>query len=164
MPGIAVEVRRRDGSRAQTGETGEIFVGGHVVMAGYLRPDGTVDAPELDDGAIASGDLGHFDVKGNLVVSGRAKDMIVTGGFNVFPAEVENVLREHPGVRDVCVVGVPDRRLGEVGCAVMVPASPGGVDEQRHFDSGGADQDGQLQGSAALRGRRPPPRATRPAR
>jgi len=128
LPGVTVEVRRPDGSRAAVGETGEIFVGGYAVMAGYLQPDGSIDAPQLHDGGIASGDLGHFDVNGNLVISGRAKDMIVTGGFNVFPAEIENVLREHPAIKDVCVVSVPDRRLGEVGCAVIVPAAPGAVD------------------------------------
>lgn len=125
LPDIEVVVRRPDGSPAAIGETGEIYVGGYVVMAGYLRPDGSVAPPRLDDGALASGDLGHIDAAGNLVVSGRLKDMIISGGFNVYPAEVENALREHHAIVDVSVVAVPDERLGEVGCAVVVAAGDG---------------------------------------
>ena len=129
LPDIDVQVRRADGSRAPTGETGEIFVGGYVVMAGYLLPDGSIAPPVLEGDALASGDLGHLDPDGNLVISGRSKDMIISGGFNVYPAEVEIALREHPAIDDVAVIGVPDERLGEVGCAVVV-APAGAVDTQ----------------------------------
>ena len=127
LPDIEVQVRRADGSCASPGETGEIFVSGYVVMAGYLLPDGSITPPALEADALASGDLGHLDTDGNLVISGRSKDMIISGGFNVYPAEVEIALREHPAIEDVSVIGVPDERLGEVGCAVVV-ATPGSVD------------------------------------
>ena len=119
-----VEVRIVDGAGAEcaSGEAREIIVRGYNVMSGYLDdPEGT--APAIDpDGWLHTGDVGFLDADGNLAITDRLKDMYVSGGFNVYPAEVEAVLRRHPGVAQVAVVGVADHRMGEVGLAVVVAA------------------------------------------
>jgi fatty-acyl-CoA synthase len=91
------------------GRPGRIFVGNEMVMDGYTSGDGK---PMLG-GLIATGDVGYLDTHGRLFVSGRDDDMIVSGGENVFPREVEDLLAEHPAVDDVAVIGVPDQQFGE---------------------------------------------------
>ncbi|MGW9497131.1 FadD3 family acyl-CoA ligase [Streptomyces prasinus] len=121
-----VEVRITDGDLRPlpAGRDGEIMVRGHNVMLGYLD-DPAASAAAVDaDGWLTTGDVGHLDERGNLVVTGRSKDMFVVGGFNVYPAEVEQVLAGHDTVAEAAVVGVPDARLGEVGRA-YVTARPG---------------------------------------
>lgn len=119
LPGITVRVIRADGTEAAAGEIGEIVVDGYNRMAGYLDPDKR--QPITDDGGpLHSGDLGEIDEHGYLTVRGRIKDMYIVGGFNVYPAEVEAVIREMPEIAEVAVVGMPDSRLGEVGCAFVV--------------------------------------------
>jgi fatty-acyl-CoA synthase len=115
-----VRVVRPDLTPAAPGETGEIVVAGPNVMRGYWnQPEATVLA--LADGAwLRSGDAGTTDADGYVFVVDRIKDMIISGGENIYPAEVENVLREHPAVADCGVIGVPDARWGEVGRAVVV--------------------------------------------
>jgi fatty-acyl-CoA synthase len=115
-----VQVVRPDLTPAPAGETGEIVVAGPNVMQGYWnQPDAT--AKTLADGTwLRSGDAGTTDADGYVFVVDRIKDMIISGGENVYPAEVENVLREHPAVADCGVIGVPDTRWGEVGRAVVV--------------------------------------------
>ena len=122
LPGIDVRVVRPDGSLAAPGEVGEIVVGGWNRMAGYLDPvtGGVSDGSERAD--MHSGDLGELDEDGYLRVRGRIKDMFIAGGFNVYPAEVEACLEEMPQVESAAVVAMPDRRLGEVGCAFIVSA------------------------------------------
>jgi acyl-CoA synthetase (AMP-forming)/AMP-acid ligase II len=89
-------------------------------MLGYWEmPEKTAEA--LRDGWLHTGDLARLDEDGFLYIMGRAKDMIISGGENIYPAEIERVLKEHPGVRDVAVVGVPDREWGESVLAVVVP-------------------------------------------
>ncbi|WP_432015090.1 long-chain-fatty-acid--CoA ligase [Streptomyces cucumeris] len=101
------------------GEVGEIVVRGHNVMAGYLdRPRETGEV--LVDGWFRTGDLGVLDADGYLSIVDRKKDLVVRGGFNVYPREVEDVLRGHPAVEQVAVVGVPDEKLGQEVCAVVV--------------------------------------------
>ncbi|MEU7145744.1 long-chain fatty acid--CoA ligase [Nocardia sp. NPDC046473] len=101
-----------------TGEIGEIVIRGHNVMAGYLnRPQATAEV--LVDGWFRSGDLGAKDADGYLSIVDRKKDMLVRGGYNVYPREVEEVLICHPAVGQVAVIGVPDARLGEEVCAVV---------------------------------------------
>ena len=118
-------------------ETGEICVRSAYLSDGYFD-DPAATAQALRDGWFHSGDLGELDAEGHLHVTGRKKDLIRTGGESVAPSEVEDALRDHPGVADVAVVGVPDPDWGEVVCAVIVPAAgrPGdGVDLaslQRH--------------------------------
>ncbi|HVC83869.1 MAG TPA: AMP-binding protein [Solirubrobacteraceae bacterium] len=99
----------RDAEIATPGETGRIFVSNEMVMDGYTSGDGKT----MLDGLIATGDVGYLDTHGRLFVSGRDDDMIVSGGENVFPREVEDLLAEHPAVDDVAVIGVPDQEFGE---------------------------------------------------
>ncbi|MEV6302345.1 FadD3 family acyl-CoA ligase [Actinoplanes sp. NPDC051861] len=108
-------------------QNGEVLLRGPNVMLGYLDdPDATADAIDAD-GWLHTGDIGRLDPAGNLTITDRLKDMYVSGGFNVYPAEVERVLAEHDGVAEAAVVGVPDRRLGEVGAAYVVPRKGHGV-------------------------------------
>ncbi|MFH9818733.1 AMP-binding protein [Streptomyces sp. NPDC017230] len=127
-----VEVRITDGDRRPlpAGRDGEIMVRGYNVMLGYLD-DPAASAAAVDaDGWLATGDVGHFDERGNLVVTGRSKDMFVVGGFNVYPAEVEQVLAGHDAVAEAAVVGVPDARLGEVGRAYVTARPGAGADPE----------------------------------
>ncbi|WP_280367728.1 long-chain-fatty-acid--CoA ligase [Nocardia wallacei] len=121
--GVRVEIARSDlDGRIELlpdGEVGEIVVRGHNVMAGYLnRPDATAEV--LVDGWFRSGDLGRKDEDGYLVVVDRKKDMILRGGYNVYPRELEDVLIDHPRIAQVAVIGVPDERLGQEVCAVVI--------------------------------------------
>jgi acyl-CoA synthetase (AMP-forming)/AMP-acid ligase II len=93
------------------------------VMVGYLDdPDQTAEAID-PDGWLHTGDIGVMDVNGYLDITDRVKDMFINGGFNVYPAEVEQLMGAHPDIGQVAVVGVPDERLGEVGMAFVVPAT-----------------------------------------
>jgi long-chain acyl-CoA synthetase len=127
--GVEVEIARSEiEDRIEllpTGELGEIVIRGHNVFAGYLnRPAETAQA--MVDGWFRSGDLGNKDADGFITIVDRKKDMIIRGGFNVYPREVEEALARHPAVVQVAVIGVPDGVLGEEICAVVV-ADPGGV-------------------------------------
>src|SRR6516164_9014950 len=114
-----VQVVRPDLTPASPGEAGEIVVAGPNVMQGYWNQQ-QATAAVLADGWLRSGDAGTTDDDGYVFVVDRIKDMIISGGENIYPAEVENVLREHPAVADCGVIGVPDARWGEVGRAVVV--------------------------------------------
>jgi long-chain acyl-CoA synthetase len=118
--GVDVEVRGLDGTRVVAGEVGEVVVRGPNVMGAYWnKPEQT--AAVLRDGWYATGDLGYMDDDAYLYLVDRAKDMIVTGGENVYSTEVEDVLFRHPGVLEAAVFGVPDERWGEAVHAVVVP-------------------------------------------
>ena len=108
-----------------TGELGEIVIRGHNIFSGYLNND-EATAQAVVDGWFRSGDLGTKDAEGFITIVDRKKDMVLRGGFNVYPREVEEVLDRHPAVVQVAVIGVPDATLGEEICAVVVP-DPGGV-------------------------------------
>ena len=118
-PHVVVAVRRPDGALAAPGEEGEIVVGGPTVMAGYHR-DRAATADAIRDGWLRTGDLGRRDGDGYFFLTGRVKDIIITGGENVSPAEVEAVLRAHPGIADVAVIGTPHPKWGEQVTAVIV--------------------------------------------
>lgn len=123
MPGIEVQVVADDGSPRPTGEAGEVVVRGYNVMAGY-HEDPAATAEAIDgDGWLHTGDIGVMDERGYLKVTDRKKDLFIVGGFNAYPAEIENLLFDHPQVAQVAVIGVPDDRLGEVGVAFVVAAS-----------------------------------------
>ena len=108
------------GGTAGNGQTGELLVRGDYVMLGYLDdPEATREAID-EDGWLHTGDVGSLDEHGNLRITDRLKDMYISGGFNVYPAEVEQALARMDGVADVAVVGVPDERMGEVGKAFVV--------------------------------------------
>ncbi|MDI3387543.1 AMP-binding protein [Streptomyces sp. B-S-A8] len=113
---------------APPGQPGEILTRGPHVMHGYLDdPEATSEAVDAD-GWLHTGDVGTLDERGFLRITDRLKDMLVVGGFNVYPAEVEQVLRGHPAVADAAVVGAPDERLGEVGVAYCVPSAGARID------------------------------------
>lgn len=121
LPHFFTEVRIADehGAMVPRGTVGEIEISGPNVFAGYLNlPDATT-AAFTDDGWFRSGDLGYLDADGYLFVADRLKDMIISGGENIYPAEVENLLSDLPGVTGVAVIGVPDERWGEVPWAVL---------------------------------------------
>ncbi|WP_081750573.1 class I adenylate-forming enzyme family protein [Paracoccus pantotrophus] len=118
-PGLQVRIVRPDGSDCDTGEQGELLVRGAATMKRYMNaPDQTraIFAGDL----IRTGDLGHVDADGNYYITGRIKDIIIRGGANISPSEVEEALVTHPSVQDVAVVGAPDRIFGEVPVAFVV--------------------------------------------
>jgi len=122
-----VRVLRPDGTQADSHEVGEIVIQGPNVMAGYWdEPEQT--AAVIRDGWYHSGDAGSIDDEGFLYVRDRYKDMIISGGENVYPAEVESALLELDGVQEAAVIGVPDEKWGEVGLAVVVPAPGAALD------------------------------------
>ena len=108
------------GQPVPTGEVGEIVIKSGFIMKGYWnRPEATEDA--IRDGFFYTGDAGYFDEDGFLFIHDRVKDMIVSGGENVYPAEVENAIFGHPDVADVVVIGIPDEKWGESVLAIIVP-------------------------------------------
>jgi fatty-acyl-CoA synthase len=114
-----VKVVGEDGAECAAGRDGEILVRGPNVASGYWRA-AEETARAFKDGWYRSGDVGHFDGEGHLYVVSRIKDMIISGGENIYPAEVESVLLECPAVEEACVVGRPDARWGEVVAAAVV--------------------------------------------
>jgi len=130
IPGVRIEIREPSSDKAlPTGESGEVCVRTGQLMAGYWnKPEATAAAID-EDGWYRSGDGGHFDEDGYLYITDRIKDMIISGGENIYPAELERVLAEHPSVTDLTVVGVPDDKWGEVPKAVVVAAEGHTVDE-----------------------------------
>jgi acyl-CoA synthetase (AMP-forming)/AMP-acid ligase II len=123
VPRTDVEVRVVDADDhvLPAGEIGEVVVRGDVVMAGYWKqPDAT--AASLRGGWLHTGDVGTFDVDGYLTLRDRSKDLIISGGMNIYPREVEEVILRHPGVRAVAVVGRPDPEWGEAVVAFVVAA------------------------------------------
>ena len=121
IPGLEVRAVV-DGVAVPPGDPGEIVVRGYTVMPGYWGNDeATAEAIDAE-GWLHTGDVGVMDEAGNVTITDRVKDMYVVGGFNAYPAEIEAVLRRHDAVAQVAVIGVPDERMGEVGCAYVVPA------------------------------------------
>jgi malonyl-CoA/methylmalonyl-CoA synthetase len=116
LPGVELRIVGADGREAPDGETGELLVRGPAVFQGYWRqPQATAAA--FVDGWFRTGDLGARSADGTVTLRGRASDVIISGGFNVYPREIEDVLLEQPGVREAAVLGVPDARRGEVPVA-----------------------------------------------
>jgi acyl-CoA synthetase (AMP-forming)/AMP-acid ligase II len=118
-PGFALRIVDSGGTDVAGGESGEILLRGPSVMSHYLD-DPEATAAAFTDGWVRTGDIGMVDAAGNLRIVGRLKDMFIVGGFNAYPAEIENALRRHPDIDDAAVIGVPDERLGEVGMAFVV--------------------------------------------
>ncbi len=118
-PGIDIKVVAADGATLPAGEVGEILIRSGTVMKGYWgRPEATAET--IRDGWFHTGDAGYFDKDGYLFIHDRLKDMIVSGGENIYPAEVENAVFGHPAVADVAVIGVPDEKWGESVKAIVV--------------------------------------------
>jgi fatty-acyl-CoA synthase len=119
--GVDVAVLRDDGTPADVDEIGEIACRGDVVMAGYWNnPDATHDT--LKNGWLHTGDMGSFDARGYLTLRDRSKDVVISGGSNIYPREVEEALLEHPAVSEAAVVGAPDQEWGEIVVAFIVGA------------------------------------------
>jgi len=122
-PGTEIKCVDEDGNEVPQGEVGEILIKSGFVMKGYWKRD-EATAEAIKDGWFRTGDAGYFDDEGFLYIHDRVKDMIVSGGENVYPAEVENGLFGHPDIADVAVIGVPDEKWGECVKAIIV-AKPG---------------------------------------
>ena len=118
--GVEIAVAGENGRMAAPGETGEILVRGPVIMAGYAD-NAEATAATICGGWLRSGDAGYLDAEGYLFIRDRVKDMIVSGGENIYPVEVEKALADHPHVADVAVIGIPDAKWGETVLALIVP-------------------------------------------
>jgi acyl-CoA synthetase (AMP-forming)/AMP-acid ligase II len=138
IPGLEVRAVV-DGTPVPTGEPGELVVRGYTVMSGYWGDEEATAATIDAEGWLHTGDICVMDDAGNVTITDRLKDMFVVGGFNAYPAEIEAMLRGHDGVLQVAVVGVPDERMGEVGCAYVVPPA----DHPALSDSVAADELGR---------------------
>jgi HIP---CoA ligase len=130
MPGTELKIAGPDGSALPPGELGEIAYRGYNVMIGYLDDPAATAAAIDADGWLRTGDIGLMDERGYLKVTGRIKDMYVVGGFNAYPAEIEDLLLGNEDIARVAVIGVPDERLGEVGAAFVVPRAGAAVSPQ----------------------------------
>lgn len=128
--GMEVSIRTEDGAEVATGEQGEICVAGPAVFAGYLNND-QANAEAFRDGWFRTGDLGMLDHEGFLYVTGRASDMYISGGSNIYPREIEEKILRHPAVGECAVLGLPDPKWGEIGVAVCVPAAGQSPDEEQ---------------------------------
>jgi acyl-CoA synthetase (AMP-forming)/AMP-acid ligase II len=126
--GVEVAVLALNGERASPGEIGEIVCRGDVVMSGYWK-NREATAQALRDGWLYTGDMGAFDDRGYLTLRDRSKDVIISGGSNIYPREVEEALLKHPDVAEACVVGQPDREWGEIVVAFVVAKDGAKLDE-----------------------------------
>ena len=124
LPGVSLRVQGEDGRDVPTGEIGGIQVKGPNVFAGYWQMPEKTAEEFTADGFFKTGDVGQQDARGYVTIVGRSKDLIISGGYNVYPAEIEGFLNELPGVAESAVVGVPHPDFGEVGVAVVI-ARPG---------------------------------------
>jgi acyl-CoA synthetase (AMP-forming)/AMP-acid ligase II len=118
-PRAELKIIGQDGKEVEVSQIGEIIARGPQIMKGYFK-DPKATAKKIKDGWYDSGDLGRFDEDGYLYVLGRADDMIISGGLNVYPSEVETVLLNHPKVQEAAAVGIPDAKRGQVIRAIVV--------------------------------------------
>jgi fatty-acyl-CoA synthase len=131
--GMQVSIQDERGGEMDLGETGEICVCGPAVFAGYYKnPEANANA--FRDGWFRTGDLGHVDEEGYLYITGRASDMYISGGSNVYPREIEEKILTHPAIAEIAILGVPDRNWGEVGVAVCVLRSQANLSENDLLD------------------------------
>jgi acyl-CoA synthetase (AMP-forming)/AMP-acid ligase II len=119
-PGFELRIVDQEAHDVPVGESGEVLLRGGSVMANYLDDPAATAQTLSPDGWLRTGDLGVVDAAGCLRIVGRIKDMFIVGGFNAYPAEIENLLIQHPDIRQAAVIGIPDHRLGEVGMAFLV--------------------------------------------
>jgi len=123
IPDIEVRCVDSSGNEVPRGTPGEVVVRGYNVMKGYFEDEAATRATIDADGWLHTGDIAVMDERGYLRITDRIKDMFIMGGFNCYPAEIESLIFEMPGVAQVAVIGVPDERMGEVGMAFVVPAA-----------------------------------------
>jgi len=131
LPGVSLRVQDEGGQRVPVGEIGGIQVKGPNVFKGYWRMPEKTKEEFTEDGYFKTGDVGKFDERGYVTIVGRSKDLIISGGYNVYPAEIEGYINELPGVAESAVVGVPHADFGEVGVAVVV-RQPGAALDPDH--------------------------------
>ena len=126
LPGVSLRVQDDDGHPVPSGEIGGIQVKGPNIFKGYWRMPEKTKEEFTADGFFKTGDVGKVDAQGYITIVGRSKDLIISGGYNVYPAEIEGYINELPGVAESALVGVPHPDFGEVGVAVVI-AKPGAV-------------------------------------
>ncbi|MBV9412252.1 MAG: fatty acid--CoA ligase family protein, partial [Acidimicrobiia bacterium] len=131
IPGVEVQVVDDDGKELARGDAGEIVVRGYNVMLGYYDEPAETEATIDSDEWLHTGDIGVMDDRGYLRITDRKKDIFIVGGFNAYPAEIENTILTNDDVAQVAVVGVPDQRLGEVGAAFVVPQAGHSIDPEQ---------------------------------
>ena len=130
IPGIEVRCVDPENHEVPRDQAGEIVVRGFNVMSGYFE-NANATAETIDaDGWLHTGDIGVMDKQGNLRITDRLKDMFITGGFNCYPAEIENILADHPDIAMSAVIGIPDERLGEVAMAFVIPIKDKSLNEE----------------------------------
>ncbi len=127
VPRTTVQVRDRDGNVCAANTVGEVFIKGPTVMKGYWKRQAETAASLSADGWFRTGDLGEIDTDGDLRIVDRVKDLIIRGGYNVYPSEVEEVLYTHPDIIEVAVIGVSDNHYGEEVAAVVVTRQGAGL-------------------------------------
>jgi long-chain acyl-CoA synthetase len=134
LPGVDVFAVDEEGQRRPAGADGELVIAGHCVMRGYLNKPAATAATVKPDG-LHTGDIGHVDADGFIRITGRAKEMLIIGGENVFPIELESALLEHPAVAEAAVIGEADEVRGEVPIAFVVlkEGTAAGETELRSF-------------------------------
>lgn len=120
IPGTEVRCVDAQGQPVPTGEPGEVQLRGYHVMQGYFGDEAATREAIDSDGWLHTGDVGVLDARGYLKITDRLKDMFILGGFNCYPAEIERLLADHPAIAQVAVIGLPDERMGEVGCACVI--------------------------------------------
>ncbi|WP_404302789.1 FadD3 family acyl-CoA ligase [Alicycliphilus denitrificans] len=130
LPGTEVRCVDEQGRDVPAGEAGEVLLRGYHVMQGYFEDEAATREAIDEHGWLHTGDVGVLDARGYLRITDRLKDMFIVGGFNCYPAEIERLLSAHPDIAQVAVVGVPDERMGEVGCACVITRSGEPIDAQ----------------------------------
>jgi fatty-acyl-CoA synthase len=128
LPGNEIRLLGEDRRDVKPGEVGELYVKNKMLVAGY-HDDEAATEQSMIDGFFSVGDLARRDVSGHFFIEGRKRDMVISGGVNVYPAEVEGVLEQHPDIAEVAVIGVPDREWGERVRAFVVKKSGSTLDE-----------------------------------
>ncbi len=123
IPGTEVRCVGADGAEVPRGTPGEVLVRGYHVMRGYFEDAAETRAAIDPEGWLHTGDVAVMDARGYLRITDRLKDMFIVGGFNCYPAEIENLMYAHPDIAQVAVIGIPDERMGEVGLAFVVPVA-----------------------------------------
>jgi len=134
LPHLSVEVRDNAGNPCPAGTVGEIFIKGVTVMKGYWQLPEATKAALSEEGWFRTGDLGAFDDDHDLRIVDRLKDMIIRGGYNVYPREIEEALYQHPDIIEAAVIGVPDTHYGEEIAAVVTLKPGSSLTEQALTD------------------------------
>ncbi|MEC9374829.1 MAG: class I adenylate-forming enzyme family protein [Pseudomonadota bacterium] len=130
FPGTQLEIRREDGSICEADEVGELFTSSPCLFNGYWqKPEATSEA--FKDGWVTVGDLAKRDSEGHLYIVDRIKDMVISGGVNIYPRDIEEVLIKHPQINDAAVIGVPDEKWGERLKAFIVASAAGAITEEQ---------------------------------